>query len=168
MQDVSVLSMLLRLVVSMGVVVSLMLLAARLLRRSAAGLSGRGGKRVRRTAIDVAALQPVTKAAHIAVVRAAGRELVVGVTDHQVTLLHSSIEPRGDLDDLDVLVTPTGTDGDAAPARDMTTTPSDLPTARTRTVLAAATDTDPSGTATGGASAWTDALEMLREKTVRR
>lgn len=170
MDEVSLGALLLRLVVSMGVVVSLMLLAARLLRRTAGRTGGRtrGGK-VRRTPITIAASQPITKAAHVAVVRAGGRELVVGVTDHQVTLLHSAIEPRDDLEDLDVattsdeLRTPLAVGSATTAAQPLT----DIAGAR----IAPATTTPAQGipqATQGSQSAWTDALEMLREKTVRR
>lgn len=165
MEDVSLLSLLVRLAVSMTVVVGLMLLAAKILRRSATGMgiTGKGGKTTR-TPINVAALQPLTKAAHVAVVRAGGRELVVGVTDHQVTLLHSSIEPRQDLADLDTTL-----DLDAVKADALADQEGAELTSRTR----AGTRTVPSAASTpeqgqAGLSAWTDALEMLRDKTVRR
>lgn len=162
MADASIPALLLRLVVSMGVVIGLMLLAARVLRRSSASMGG-GGRKTKRTPINLAALQPLTKSAHVAVVRAAGRELVLGVTDHQVTLLHSAIEPRDDLVDLDVETTTTSQplDPDA-----LASGSNDAPVTRAR--IAPVTGAAENASAEHPLTAWTDALEMLRAKTVRR
>ena len=194
MDEVSLGALLLRLAVSMGVVVALMMLAARLLRRTVARAGGRGrGGKVRRTPIDVAAMQPITKGAHVAVVRAAGRELVLGVTEHQVTLLHSGIEPRDTLEDLDVPADALATASTTADPLTISTGAHDLalvtdtpdhdgPARHHEHGLTQATHTDrariaPSATTpanglpqagTASTSAWTVALEMLREKTVRR
>lgn len=157
MEDASLAGLLLRLVVSMGVVIGLMLLAARVLRRSGGrlGLPGLpGAPRGRRAPITVTSVQPLTRGAHVAIVRAGGRELVLGVTEAQVTLLHSSIEPRDAIDprdDVDDDVTGMTTNDDVASAR---------------TAHATAGDSD--AELVSGLSAWTDALESLREKTVRR
>ena len=160
MTDVSVISLLVRLAVSMTVVIALMLLAARILRRTAGGMGMSGRGKERRTPIDVQTLQPLTKTAHVAVVRAAGRELVLGITDQQVTLLHSGIEPRDSLVDLDL---------DTADTSETTTdderiTPLDVTSTRARIAPVPAED----ATAPSALTAWTDALETLREKTVRR
>ncbi|AXV05860.1 hypothetical protein DVS28_a1160 [Euzebya pacifica] len=161
MTDVSVISLLARLAVSMTVVIALMLLAARILRRTAGGMGIGGRGKERRTPIDVQTLQPLTKTAHVAVVRAAGRELVLGITDQQVTLLHSGIEPRDSLVDLDL---------DAADTTSETTTdderisPLDVTSTRARIAPVPAED----ATTPSALTAWTDALETLREKTVRR
>ncbi|NHC47112.1 flagellar biosynthetic protein FliO [Motilibacter sp. K478] len=71
--------MLLRLFLSLGVVIALMWLAARVLRGSMGG---------RNTgALEILARQQLSRGASVSVVRVADRALVVGVTDTQVTLL---------------------------------------------------------------------------------
>jgi flagellar protein FliO/FliZ len=88
MDDVSVFSLLLRLVVSLGVVLGIMAVAAAVLRRGR-GFSLGGGRGVRRMPAEVEVLhrQPLGKRASLAVVRAGDRGLVLGVTDQSVTLL---------------------------------------------------------------------------------
>lgn len=91
--DVSLFSLFFRLVVSLGVVLVLMRVAARLLQRS----GGMGGRRRRGPAdVEVLLRQPLGRRASINVVRAGGRALLLGVTEHSVTLLAE--------DDPDVLV----------------------------------------------------------------
>lgn len=83
MEDVSTIGLLFRLVVSLGAVLGLMALAAR-------GMRGRGlaGPRTSSTAlIQVLGRQGLSRAASVAVVRAGGRDLVLGVTESSVTLL---------------------------------------------------------------------------------
>ena len=93
--DVSLLSLTIRLVVSLGVVLLLVRLASTLLQRS-----GGAGPRRRRGPAEVEILlrQPINRRASVAVLRAGDRALVLGVTDQQVTLLHE--------DHPDVLVPP--------------------------------------------------------------
>ncbi len=153
MPDVSLASLALRLAVSMGVVIALMMLAAKLLRRAqavasgAAAKGGRGGK-VTRIPIAVTTVAPLTRGASVAIVRAAGREMVLGVTETQVTLLHSGYEPRDSDDDLIRI--------DDSPALN--------------TESARIADTVPAlpQDAEDGKPAWTDAIETLRAMTVRR
>lgn len=84
MEDVSVLALFGRLVVSLAVVLGLMAVAARLLRRRGlGGIAPRGHRAV----IEVVARHGLSRGASIAVVRAAGKALVVGVTDAGVSLL---------------------------------------------------------------------------------
>ncbi len=91
--DVSLFSLFFRLAVSLGVVLVLVRVAAGLLQRG-------GGGRLRRrrgpAEIEVLLRQPVGRRASISVVRAGNRALVLGVTDHTITLLAE--------DDPDVLV----------------------------------------------------------------
>ena len=169
MTDASLPALAANLALSMGVVIALMLVAAKLLRRAqgwAAGSArggGRGGgplaaTRVVRTPIDVATIQPLTRNASVALVRAAGRELVVGVTDTQVTLLHSGIEPRDH--DLDASADATTTQTlpiDAARIAAL------MPGSSSRGAQDAAPDEQ-----APGRPAWTDALETLRARTARR
>jgi flagellar biogenesis protein FliO len=79
---------LLRLVLAVAVVVGLLLLTARLTRRVGERKTASG-----RDVITVAARQPLSRSASIAVVHAAGRTLVVGITDGQVTLLSDQDGP---------------------------------------------------------------------------
>lgn len=91
--DVSLFALFFRLAVSLGVVLVLVRVAAGLLQRG-----GGGGLRRRRgpAEIEVLLRQPVGRRASISVVRAGSRALVLGVTDHTITLLAE--------DDPDVLV----------------------------------------------------------------
>ena len=96
MKDVSIIALMGRLVLSMGVVILLMWVAARVMRQRGIGgatplpgdRSG-GGRRRRGHAIriEVLARQPLGRTASVAVVMAGGRALVLGVTETQVTLL---------------------------------------------------------------------------------
>nr|WP_269204801.1 flagellar biosynthetic protein FliO [Motilibacter deserti] len=71
--------MLLRLFLSLGVVIALMWLAAKVLRGSM------GGKNT--GALEILARQQLSRGASVSVVRVADRALVVGVTENTVTLL---------------------------------------------------------------------------------
>ncbi len=90
----SLFSLFFRLVVSLGVVLLMVRLAAGLLQRSGGG----GGLRRRRGPAEVEVLlrQPVGRRASISVVRAGNRALLLGITEHTITLLAE--------DDPDVLV----------------------------------------------------------------
>ena len=143
MADVSVFALLARLVVSLGVVLGLMWLAARMLARSGAG--GRAGRGSRPVPIQILGRQSLSKNSSVAVVSAAGKALIVGITDAQVTLL-----AEGDPETL------------AAPADEDPAT----------TITAAARTRPPWATpGTPGAAAfspWTAMLDTLRDKTTRR
>jgi flagellar protein FliO/FliZ len=91
----SLFSLFLRLTVSLGVVLALVRVAAGLLQRTTAG---GGGRRRRRGPAEVEVLlrQPVGRRASISVVRAGNRALLLGITEHTITLLAE--------DDPDVLV----------------------------------------------------------------
>ena len=82
MSDASLAVVLLRLVLAVAVVVGLLLMTARLTRRV-----GSGGAGSARGAIRVVARQPLGRNASVAVIETGGRTLVLGVTDHQVSLL---------------------------------------------------------------------------------
>ena len=82
MSDASLAVVLLRLVLAVGVVVGLLLLTARLTRRV-----GSGGTGATRGAVRVLARQPLGRNASVAVIETGGRTFVLGVTDHQVSLL---------------------------------------------------------------------------------
>ena len=89
MADTSFAELLLRLVVSLGVVVGLMVVAARVARRYGriGGLPVAGGRRAPSVRIEVLARQPLGRTGSIAVVRAGGRDLILGVTEAQITVL---------------------------------------------------------------------------------
>ena len=85
MEDVSILSLLGRLVFSLAIVLVLMFLVARVMRNRTMPGGGRIG--ARRDLLQVVARQPLTRTASIAVVHAVDRALVVGITDHGVSVL---------------------------------------------------------------------------------
>lgn len=85
MEDLSVLSLLGRLIVSLGIVLALMAVLAKVLRNRV--MPGMGRTAVRRDALQVLARQPLSRSASVVVVRAADRTLVLGVSDHGVRLL---------------------------------------------------------------------------------
>ncbi|QGG94654.1 flagellar biosynthetic protein FliO [Actinomarinicola tropica] len=87
--DVNVLELMLRLVISMGLVVAIIVVAAKFVRnRPGLGL-GRTGDGPK---VDVLDRTQVGRNASVAVVRVGGRGLVVGVTEQQVTLLAEAPE----------------------------------------------------------------------------
>lgn len=95
MEDVSVLSLLGRLVFSLAIVLGLMALLARVVRNRA--LPGLKRATVAPGTLQVVARQPLSRTASIILVRAADRAFVVGVTDAAVNLL-AELDP----DSLDV------------------------------------------------------------------
>lgn len=143
MADVSVFALLARLVVSLGVVLGLMWLAAKLLARQS---GGRGPRAVRPVPIQVVARQSLGKNSAVAVVQTAGKALIVGITDTQVTLLG-----EGDLESL------------AEPELHESVAPI---TAAARTRSPWATPRSPGAAAFS--SPWTAMLETLRDRTARR
>jgi flagellar biosynthetic protein FliO len=82
MADQSIAMVLLRLVIAVVVVVALLLLTAKLTRKIGIKTDGSTGPSIR-----LVSRQPLSRNASIAVVRAGDRTLVLGVTDHTVTLL---------------------------------------------------------------------------------
>lgn len=116
MGDVSLVSLFGRLLVSMALVLLVMALAGRALRRkSLPGIRGR--QKV--APIEVLARQGLGRSASIAMVRAGGKVLLLGVTDSNVNIL-------GEADDLGLLED----DGSGA---DWTALPGDGPTRPGRT-----------------------------------
>jgi flagellar biogenesis protein FliO len=87
--DTSLVALLVRVVVSLGVVLLVMWGAATVLRRSGvAGTAATGRRGVRRRApVEVIARHGLARGASVTVVRLGGRALVLGVTEHQVSLL---------------------------------------------------------------------------------
>ena len=93
--DVSLLTLLVRVVVSLGVVLAVMAASAAVLRRSGvvgAGPAGRRGMRRRAMPIEVIARHGLSRTSSLAVIQLGERALVLGVTEHQVTLL-TEIDP---------------------------------------------------------------------------
>ena len=143
MADVSVFALLARLVVSLGVVLGLMWVAAKLLQRQSGG--GRALRAARPLPIQVLARHSLGKNSSVAVVHAAGKALIVGVTDTQVTLLGEG--------DIDALIPPVEEEDPAT------------------TITAAARTRPPWAVPSSGAAAfspWTAMLETLRDRTARR
>lgn len=88
--DVSLLTLLVRVVVSLGVVLAVMAAAAAVLRRSGvagAASVGRRGMRRRSLPLEVIARHGLSRNSSLAIVRLGERALVLGVTEHQITLL---------------------------------------------------------------------------------
>jgi flagellar protein FliO/FliZ len=80
----STVGMLARLVVSLGIVLGLMALAAAVMRRTGAG---GGTTRRRGLPIEVVARHTLGRRSSVALVRAGGKGFVLGVTDQTITLL---------------------------------------------------------------------------------
>ena len=89
MEDVSVVSLVVRVVVSLGVVLAIMAGAAAVLKRGGLGGAAGGGMGRSRTRHSVEVLGRVAlgRNASVTVVRVGGRALVLGVSDQKVTLL---------------------------------------------------------------------------------
>jgi flagellar protein FliO/FliZ len=92
--DTSLVVLLVRVVVSLGVVLAVMAGAAAVLRRSGVAGTAMAGKRGtrRRAAVEVIARHGLSRSASVTVVRMGERALVLGVTEHQVSLL-AEIDP---------------------------------------------------------------------------
>jgi flagellar protein FliO/FliZ len=93
--DTSLVALLVRVVVSLGVVLAVMAGAAAVLRRSGVvgtASTGKRGLRRRSNPVEVIARHGLSRGASIAVVRLGGRALVIGVTEHQVSLL-TEVDP---------------------------------------------------------------------------
>jgi flagellar protein FliO/FliZ len=87
--DTSLVALVVRVAVSLGVVLAVMAGAAAVLRRSGVvgtAVSGRRGTR-RNPPVEVIARHGLSRGASITVVRLGGRGLVLGVTEHKVSLL---------------------------------------------------------------------------------
>ena len=82
--DTSAVALLLRLVVSLGIVLALMMGAAAILKRRS--MPGTGMRR-RPVPIEVVGRQGLGRSASVAIVRAGGRALVLGITDNAVNVL---------------------------------------------------------------------------------
>ena len=173
-----VIELLVRLVISMGAVMAVMGLAARLLRRrqgvgpllparrgpvaARAGHPGRSRSRKPRAAapLEVLYRRSLSKTAAVSLVEATGRTFLLGVTDHSVTLLAELRDP----DAPGATVTPAHgrpAYGDAASVQ--LTDEDDWQ----QTGRMPGCDKVPAG-ADASDTAWKLALDSLRERTVRR
>jgi flagellar protein FliO/FliZ len=140
--DASVFELFSRLVIALAIVIGLMILCARVLKKRGVDLTS-GGRRNAgpRQTVDVLARRVLTRNASVAVVRAGGKTLVLGVTDQQVTMLtEGAVGGDGD--------------GDGEPIVYEEAQWTELPVA--------------AGVGARGGSPWKMALESLRERTVRR
>ena len=93
--DVSLVTLLVRVVVSLGVVLAIMAAAAAVLRRSGvvgAAPAGKRGMRRRNLPMEVIARHGLSRGSSLAIVRLGERALVLGVTEHQITLL-TEVDP---------------------------------------------------------------------------
>ncbi|MBT8225271.1 MAG: flagellar biosynthetic protein FliO [Dactylosporangium sp.] len=109
----------------------------------------RGGAHRRGRAVTVLTRQHLTRNSAVAVVQVADRALVLGVTDHGVSLLTET--------DLDAVREPRPrTDARPGPPTDVPTSP--VPDARPGPLAGSALSPQ----------TWKDALRALRERTVRR
>jgi flagellar biogenesis protein FliO len=138
--DTSLAALLVRVVVSLAVVLVVMWGAATVLRRS--GVTGtaatgrRGGRR--KPPVEVIARHGLSRGASVTIVRLGGRALVLGVTEHQVSLL-TEVDPA----ELD---TPVDGIDEGSSSAGSTAGPG----------------------IGSGSLPWKVALEQLRERTVRR
>jgi flagellar protein FliO/FliZ len=151
--------LLLRVIVSLGLVLAVLWFAAKGLRssqrRSRAGVD-----------VDVLARQPLAQKSSLAVVRLGDRALVLGVTENRVDLLHEAALA-------DVLVPVDVTDADATD--EQTQTRAAVPSTGVRPSLLTAARV-PAAASKQGALAgsalspqtWRSAVQVLREKTVRK
>jgi flagellar protein FliO/FliZ len=81
-------ALLIRLVVSLGIVVGLMVLASKVVRKRGYGGSAAAPKKGTPAAdVEVLARKGLSKNSSVVVIRAGGRNLVLGVSDNNVTLL---------------------------------------------------------------------------------
>ncbi len=114
MEDVSALALVVRVVVSLGVVLAVMAGAAAVLRRN--GVPGRRAGLGRRSAtrVEVLARHGLSRTSSVAVVKVGERALVLGVTEQQITLL-TEADPSELVDMSDPGVAGTPPPGGGAP-----------------------------------------------------
>ena len=141
----SLLSLGLRMVVALGVVLLLMLGAAMVVKRKGGSLLVGGGRKGGR--LEVLARQSVGRTAAVTVVRCGERALVLGVTEQSVTMLTEATPADFEVPD------PSANGGG--------------PTGLLKRFGSGARTAPPGGEARSG-TAWTNFVETLREKTVRR
>lgn len=98
MEDVSLFALFARLAVSLAVVLGAMALGAKVLKKR--GLTGAGGRNRRVAPIEVMARHGLGRTASVAMVRAGGKVLVLGVTDTTVSVLAEADPDAVELDDV--------------------------------------------------------------------
>ena len=137
--------MIIRLVFSLGLIGVVLLFASRLAKKR--GLGGNSGL------IEVVARQRMGRASSVSVLRVAGRTLVLGSTDEQITLL-------AEVDEDEFQAALAASPANVPPAADGT------PPARG--LLAAGSGTGSLAGSVLDRRAWTSVVQQLRERTVRR
>lgn len=146
--------MLLRLAVALGSVVGLIWLVSRGMNR------GRAGRVAGLT--EVVARQPLSRAASVVVVRVGERNLVLGVTEQQVSLLTETELPA------EVAAPDAVRVSEVVELPEVAPVPDAVPRQRPRrTELAKQQQGALAGSALSPAT-WTQALDVLRERTTRR
>jgi len=157
-----------RVLLSLAVVLALLWVAARVLRR--------GQRRTQHgVVVDVLARQPLAQRASVAVVKVGDRALVLGVTESRVELLAD--QPMSAL--VDAAALPSDLDPsralltvDDAPALSLPSAGgAGAPVTSLPTRSARRSDAAPQGPLAGSAlspATWAKALDVVREKTVRR
>jgi flagellar biosynthetic protein FliO len=119
----STFELLIRLALSLAVVIGLMVGATALLkRRGFAGFAGSGPRRpVPSAQVEVLARKPLGRNASVAIVRAGGKSMVLGVTDAQVTLLVDAEIDELELDEVEAQGTgfPRAVNGATSPWKTM-------------------------------------------------
>lgn len=155
-------AVLLRLAVALVSVLGLVWLFSRGMMR------GRGG-RMLPGATEVLARQQLSRAASVVVVRVGEKALVLGVTEQQVTLLGETDPPEPDqgarrTESIDLVPAPRSEDDVVPEGRNRPR--------RSATRAKAGQGQDAQGSALAGSAlspaTWTQALDVLRERTTRR
>lgn len=118
MVDSSIFPLLVRLAFSLAIVIGLMMLLAAALRKRgvAVGHSSKktaSGRNSPATQVEVVARRGLGRNAQVAIVRAGGRTMVLGVTDHQVTMLGDAELYVNDIEDIPTGVQRTDLPGSA-------------------------------------------------------
>jgi flagellar protein FliO/FliZ len=133
MEDISVISLFMRLFLAMGFVLLLMWLAARAFRNRGVTPPGRGRKPL---PIELLARQGVGQRSQVAVVRTVGKILVLGVTEANVTLLADLDPDEVDFDgsEADWTAPPGSPDGTTGPSSSGSTWKAMIDAAREKTV----------------------------------
>ncbi len=155
------LTLALRVGFSFMVVIGLMWVMARVF-RGKLGVRSAGS-------LEVVARQQVGRGASVAIVRIADRAIVVGVTEHAVTMLGDPISDHSSLDPSEPATADTAQteSGEVRDVRDVFAARRSL----TGTTSAPAPSSIPTGKLSGSVlspATWRQAMQVLRERTVRR
>jgi len=138
-------SLVIRLVVSLGIVIGLMTLATKVVRKRGYGGSVAAPSRGALAAsVEVLARRGLSRNSSVVVVRAGGRHLVLGVSDSNITLL-SEADPVAVEQELTATGAQPGSGQDGPAPR-----------------------TEPGRGSQGSSTAWKALLDHMRERTVRR